>query len=774
MGGDLKQYLISAVQFSFATGELSITQKQGAISLLPKKGRDPLLLKNWRPLSLLNQDYKLIAKALAERMKKHLGDIIHSDQTGFIDGRYIGENIVRIFDIMDHAEEQNIPAAIMSIDYEKAFDFIEWKYIDKTLEYFKFGSDFRKWINILYTDTESCVVNNGWTTRFFKLSRGVRQGCPMSPYLFVLGAELLSLAVRSNNRIQGITIDGVTHKIIQYADDTALILTCEPVTFRETFNILNKFSAISGLRINIEKTKIMRIGALRETNFILLPEYNVEWTSDSLNMLGVVIANDRSKLTELNYEPKLKKIENTIAVWKQRNLTIYGKTIIIKSFLLSQIVYLMSVLPSPSYDYVVRLERILFSFLWNNKVERIRRTTLILPLDEGGIKMPHLPSFNYAIKLSWLKRLLQADNTRAWKSLFLHNIPIQDDLLWTCNLKKDDVSILTDKCVNKFWKEVFEAWAIFNFKDDKGNEDIRKQVLWFNSYIKVQGKVVFLKEWYEAGITHVSDILNEDGSLMSYDEVIIKFDNLRLRRLLYYGIIAAIPRKWKQQLARPGHIVETETKLFTPERILAMDKVCQKVYPVFVTKYVDPLRVNTGIIKWEQDLGVHYDTDDYNNLFTTIYKCTPYTSLRAFQYMLIHRAIVTNTDLYKWKLKDSATCTFCKLHPESLLHLLWECSTTSILWSDIFAWLNIKTETNIAFSQQDILLGSCRESLILYDLVFMVAKKYIYACRCLDVQPTLHGVVHTLKQIYEMETEGSKNQNKSAKCAAKWALLFEP
>ena len=99
-------------------------------------------------------------------MKKHLASIINSDQTGFINGRYIGENIVRIFDIMDYAEEKNVPAAVMSINYEKAFDCIEWKYIDKVLEFFKFGPELRKWITILYNNIERCVVNNGWFSNF--------------------------------------------------------------------------------------------------------------------------------------------------------------------------------------------------------------------------------------------------------------------------------------------------------------------------------------------------------------------------------------------------------------------------------------------------------------------------------------------------------------------------------------------------------------------------------------------------------------------------------
>lgn len=332
--------------------------------------------------------------------------------------------------------------------------------------------------------------------------------------MFVLGAELLSLAVRCNNNIKGIHINGVSHKIIQYADDTALTLMCDRTTLSETFKLLDNFSNISGLRINIEKTKVLRIGAIRATGVVLLPEYNVEWNSHSLNMLGVVIANDRKQLSELNYEPKLKKIENTIAVWRQRNLTIYGKTTIIKTFLISQIVYLLSVLPAPSQDFLARLERILYKFLWNNKVERIRRSTRVLPENEGGIKMPHMPAFNYAIKLSWLKRLLLTEDISAWKSLFLNNLPITDELFWKCNLNKQDLHMLCNN-IPCFWKEVLEAWCVYNFKNHLTDADIKTQTVWFNSFIKVQDKVIFSKECYESGIIYIADIINEDGSMLT-------------------------------------------------------------------------------------------------------------------------------------------------------------------------------------------------------------------------------------------------------------------
>ena len=131
---------------------------------------DPLFLKNWRPLSLLNQDYKILAKRMAERIKLVLPYLIDQDQTGFLKGRYIGQNIVIIFDIIHHTDVENIPAVMTSIDFEKAFDKLEWNFMFKCLEFPLYIKD---WVKILYTDIKSSVTNNGWHTEYFNLGRGV-------------------------------------------------------------------------------------------------------------------------------------------------------------------------------------------------------------------------------------------------------------------------------------------------------------------------------------------------------------------------------------------------------------------------------------------------------------------------------------------------------------------------------------------------------------------------------------------------------------------------
>ena len=135
---DIKEYYIKSINFSFQNGELTELQKQSIITLLPKNGKDILLLENWRPINLLSVDYKITAKAIANRIKKVLPKLIHETQTGFMKGRYIGENIRLILETIDITDKNNLPGMIFFSDFEKAFDSINHKYMFKCLKHFNF------------------------------------------------------------------------------------------------------------------------------------------------------------------------------------------------------------------------------------------------------------------------------------------------------------------------------------------------------------------------------------------------------------------------------------------------------------------------------------------------------------------------------------------------------------------------------------------------------------------------------------------------------------
>ena len=201
-----------------------MTQRRGIIKLIPKKDAEPFLIKNWRPITLLNCDYKIGAKTIANRLKTFLPKLINSDQTGFLKGRFIGENIRLIDGIINFTAAKNIPGLLLFLDFEKAFDTVEWPFLQKTFQHFNFGPSIINWIKLCYSNIESCVLNNGWSTDFFKLERGVRQGCPLSPYLFILGVEILAEKIRTNKSVKGICVQENEIKLSQYADDTTLIL----------------------------------------------------------------------------------------------------------------------------------------------------------------------------------------------------------------------------------------------------------------------------------------------------------------------------------------------------------------------------------------------------------------------------------------------------------------------------------------------------------------------------------------------------------------------
>ena len=245
---------VASLNAAYELGELFISQRRGVIFLLPKEDGPLSMLSNWRPITLLNIDYKITSKAIAKRLETVLPNLVHTDQAGFIKGRYIGENIRLINDVMEHTKiEKKKGGILISLDFKKAFDSLEWPLITKVLDSFNFGMSLRKWVTVFYSNIESTVTNNGFATNWFKLSKGVRQGCPLSPYLFTLSAEMLSNKIRQSTDIKGITMFGNEVKISQFADDTNLF--CDDVTSAEkSLEIVNDFKDISGLRLNIKKT----------------------------------------------------------------------------------------------------------------------------------------------------------------------------------------------------------------------------------------------------------------------------------------------------------------------------------------------------------------------------------------------------------------------------------------------------------------------------------------------------------------------------------------
>lgn len=163
--------LLNAFHSALEVKHLHISAQRGILNLIPKKDKDLLYIKNWRPITLLNTDYKILAKALANRIKPFLNKLIAEDQTGFMKGRNIATNTRKIMDIDNFCEKEGIEAFVLSIDFERCFDIIEISSIDKIFDYFEIGERYRGWISLLFEDMMICTLNNGYTSEYFTPTR---------------------------------------------------------------------------------------------------------------------------------------------------------------------------------------------------------------------------------------------------------------------------------------------------------------------------------------------------------------------------------------------------------------------------------------------------------------------------------------------------------------------------------------------------------------------------------------------------------------------------
>ena len=281
---------------------------------------------------------------------------------------------------------------MIAIDFKKAFDSVSREFLFRTLSAAHFGSSFIQWIHTFYNNISSCVSNNGFATAHFDIQRGVRQGDPLSPYLFIIVLETLASTIRSDNDIRGIMVDGQEIKLGLFADDLTWFLKNDKSLIK-FLELVLLFGKCSGLVINHDKSEILLLG----NSFPAPPNLNHTPFKDlkikiSVKILGIYFTYDRRLRRKLNFDEITKTIKDKLRIWKWRDLTIIGRIQLVKTFIIPSFLYRASFICMDK-EFVNEVNKIIFDFIWKGE-DKVKHHALIGDIEDGGLKAPHFRVLN--------------------------------------------------------------------------------------------------------------------------------------------------------------------------------------------------------------------------------------------------------------------------------------------------------------------------------------------------------------------------------------------
>lgn len=240
----LASFLTKVFQEAFRCGTLPESFNQAIITLLSKGDKDLTDPTNFRPISLINVDCKILSKILAARLETVLPRIVHKDQVGFIKHRSSADNVRRLLHLMWANKNNPKPVVIISLDAQKAFDRVEWSFLFTALSKFGIDDNFCRWVKTLYSGPKASVLTNGLMSPFSFISRSARQGCSLSPLLFTIFLEPLAIKIREDSSIVGVNGGGREHKLFLYADDILVVCQDPTNSITKLLNVIGEFSKL--------------------------------------------------------------------------------------------------------------------------------------------------------------------------------------------------------------------------------------------------------------------------------------------------------------------------------------------------------------------------------------------------------------------------------------------------------------------------------------------------------------------------------------------------
>uniref|UniRef100_A0A8C5LTC3 Reverse transcriptase domain-containing protein n=1 Tax=Leptobrachium leishanense TaxID=445787 RepID=A0A8C5LTC3_9ANUR len=663
------------------------------VTLIPKPGKDTELCGNYRPISLLNQDVKLFAKILATRLSPYIPQLIHTDQSGFIPGREGRANTVRAINLIHlMSKNKNDPMLLLSTDAEKAFDRVSWRFHLGTLRRIGLGQNMMAWVGSLYSNPSARLNVNGALSPTFRIKNGTRQGCPLSPLLFALTLEPFLQAIRSHPQLHGIPVAGTEHRVAAYADDMLFFVRRPMESLPHLIKLFAEYSAISNLRINMEKSEILPINVPAELQATLKHMFPFRWCNGGLKYLGITLTATCKDLFHTNYKPFLTTLTADLQQWSFPHISWFGRINVVKMNILLRVLYLFQALPillPPSF--FAQLRTLISTYVWNSKKPRISLALLMSPKQLGGVALPHFWHYYLASHLQRIMEWSTCSLNRSWFAIEQRSARCPLSCLpW---LPTSMQNTMTDP--HPLIHATLRAWR--SLKPSTGIAPFPSPLLplqWLPAFSR---SLLPTDTDGQPLPPRPKHFLNETGPIPC-DHLPIPHANSFLLRFHHHRLIQSL-----RTLAPLSDYIRPLTQYeMLIERGRYPSHCLSLMYNML--QATSPLN-SPARSSWERKLNLAFDDHQWSAICQLAHTSSTAVKVQEANYKVLTRWHKTPQILSHFADGEAGSCWRCKAPNASALHIWWDCPVLSGFWRSVHNCLCEVTEPPPPFAPEYCLLN---------------------------------------------------------------------
>lgn len=745
-------------------GEIPPSWKRAVISVIHKPGKDKTECGSYRPISVLNIDYRVFTTILAKRFESVIPELTDTDQSGFVQNRQTHDNVRRALHLFD--KMKNIESIAVSLDAEKAFDSVDWNYLYLVLNRFGFNNKIITCIRNLYNSPSARIKINGDLSDPIYLQRGCRQGCPLSATFFALFIEPLAQAIRERKDISGITIGDQEHKACLYADDILLTLSDPNVSLSSLLSLLIEFGTFSGYKLNLQKTQVISFNYQPSAEIQEKSKFN--WKNKTIKYLGIQIPKDLSRLFEENYSTLTSNIKADLQRWSLLPMSIYNRIETIKINLLPRLLYLFQALSIqiPAKQYC-GWNRMISNFIWGKQKPRIKFQTLQLRKEEGGLALPCLENYYKAAQLRVLMSWCDPACEAKWKGIdqSFFDTPLQSLIGDKPLLKKH----LNSQILPTWITVPIEIWfKILQSGDIERSARYLRWPAYDSEFLPAKADKGFTR-WSQKGITGYWTITNKNV-LKSYSQLsdaynLERHDMFRYFQLRHY-FNSNIKLTKDVETGLVKHFLDSCKSSITKKQISRIYTSLQ------TTKNISTLYIKKA---WEKEAGVIISEDDWLNICKTVITTSSSGLWKEFMWKNAVRFFITPYIKSKQhKDPDKAQCwRNCGDLTAGHFHIFWNCAKIVPYWTSVIKEIKKIIGFELINNFTTIYLGNLPPELTksdkyLLSILLAGAKKAITRKWLCEDIPSIKDWIHIITEIYEMERLTFSLRLSTDKCKKLW------